>query len=248
MSNGSGFLTIDQMVEATNLSVSRYVSHVSCEQAVDQNLPLAYDLARSTAELQKHMRVQFGLCDLELNMLDVQREDQTHDPDAPGMLDKLDRYIYRFSPRGTRITFTEDNVDPMNMPPDTFLPPRVDILDVREPTGGREAPIDGYVESELYTLHCDPIGYDTNTRTWVFDLEHSRVHAKANPSPVCIGCSKRPSEIAEYGTDMTGEEMTADDYVRSNEGTFNPANGHFLCTDCYVGAGSPSSPRGWTAP
>ena len=43
-------------------------------------------------------------------------------------------------------------------------------------------------------------------------------------------------------------DMTPEQFVRREEGTFNIENGHFLCTDCYIAAGMPSSPRGWTAP
>jgi hypothetical protein len=44
------------------------------------------------------------------------------------------------------------------------------------------------------------------------------------------------------------ESMTPEQVVREQEGTFNPRNGHFLCTDCYIKAGMPSSPVGWHAP
>jgi len=37
-------------------------------------------------------------------------------------------------------------------------------------------------------------------------------------------------------------------YVRSEEGTYNPQNGHFLCDRCYINAGMPSSPSGWRCP
>jgi hypothetical protein len=37
-------------------------------------------------------------------------------------------------------------------------------------------------------------------------------------------------------------------YVRSEEGTYNPENGHFLCDGCYITAGMPSSPSGWRCP
>ena len=64
----------------------------------------------------------------------------------------------------------------------------------------------------------------------------------------CIGCDKAPNEIGEY-IEMAGiEEITPEQYVRSEEGTFNPENGHFACTTCYIGMGMPSSPRGWKAP
>lgn len=67
-------------------------------------------------------------------------------------------------------------------------------------------------------------------------------------TPICTGCGKRPDEIQEYVDCAADEDMTPDDYVRSEEGTYNCSNGHFLCTDCYCKAGMPSSPRGWIAP
>ncbi len=65
---------------------------------------------------------------------------------------------------------------------------------------------------------------------------------------ICIGCQKRPDELSEY--QMAGREnnMTPGGYVLLEEGTLNTANGHFLCTACYIAAGQPSSPRGWRAP
>jgi len=67
--------------------------------------------------------------------------------------------------------------------------------------------------------------------------------------PQCMGCKRFPDQISEY-TDMVlaGEAATADEYVMQEEGTYNKANGHFLCTACYVKAGMPSSPRGWVCP
>lgn len=73
-------------------------------------------------------------------------------------------------------------------------------------------------------------------------------HPGAPPRPLCIGCNKHPSEIEEYCDEEVTDGMTPDDYVRSEEGTYNPENGHFLCTGCYCDAGMPSSPRGWQAP
>jgi len=80
--------------------------------------------------------------------------------------------------------------------------------------------------------------------------------------PVCQGCGKHPDELDEYidaamhyGRSLVGEgeerlvgPCTPDDYVRREEGTYNPANGHFLCTSCYCDAGMPSSPTGWVCP
>jgi hypothetical protein len=66
--------------------------------------------------------------------------------------------------------------------------------------------------------------------------------------PICIGCNKHPDEIEEYVEFAAMEEMTPDDYVRQEEGTYNQDNGHFTCTECYIKIGMPSSPRGWVAP
>lgn len=37
-------------------------------------------------------------------------------------------------------------------------------------------------------------------------------------------------------------------YIVEEEGTYNPENGHFLCDDCYINAGQPSSINGWRCP
>ena len=66
--------------------------------------------------------------------------------------------------------------------------------------------------------------------------------------PICAYCKKLPAEIEEYIEGAEQLETTPDDYVRREEGTFNPANGHFACTECYIATGMPSSPTGWVAP
>lgn len=72
-----------------------------------------------------------------------------------------------------------------------------------------------------------------------------------NDDMMCVGCGKHPAEIEEY-VEAADEEpeffKSAADYCWREEGTMNRENGHFLCTGCYVRAGCPSSPRGWTAP
>lgn len=70
-------------------------------------------------------------------------------------------------------------------------------------------------------------------------------------TPVCIGCGRRPHELREYVEmlrDCPDTWLDEDAYVRDQEGTYNPENGHFLCTPCYIKAGSPSSRTGWKAP
>lgn len=61
----------------------------------------------------------------------------------------------------------------------------------------------------------------------------------AVPVPRCVGCGKRPGEIEEYIQCAEDEDMTPEEYVREEEGTFNRHNGHFYCTDCYIKAGEP---------
>jgi hypothetical protein len=61
-------------------------------------------------------------------------------------------------------------------------------------------------------------------------------------------CGRRPTQIREYVELAAEEGMDVDDFVWTNEGTLNPANGHFLCTACYINAGQPSAPGGWKCP
>lgn len=66
--------------------------------------------------------------------------------------------------------------------------------------------------------------------------------------PICMGCQKHPDELEEYVVAAADYSTSPDDYVAREEGTYNPENAHFLCTDCYVEAGQPSSPTGWRCP
>lgn len=68
------------------------------------------------------------------------------------------------------------------------------------------------------------------------------------PGPICTYCNRRPNEIEEYVMMAKELEITPDDYVRMEEGTYNPINGHFACDSCYIRIGMPSGPQGWVAP
>lgn len=57
--------------------------------------------------------------------------------------------------------------------------------------------------------------------------------------PRCIGCNKNADELDEYIEIAKEEDMEVDDYVKSEEGTYNPSNGHFYCTSCYIEVGMP---------
>jgi hypothetical protein len=66
--------------------------------------------------------------------------------------------------------------------------------------------------------------------------------------PVCTGCGRGPDHIYEY-QELVESEGYEDDVVSGlsaaelavirGEGTYNDANGHFWCTECYVKAGMP---------
>lgn len=65
----------------------------------------------------------------------------------------------------------------------------------------------------------------------------------------CSGCHRIPDNIPIYVQLAKEEGMTdADEYVWREEGTLNRTNGHFLCDECYIKAGQPSSTAGWKAP
>jgi hypothetical protein len=63
---------------------------------------------------------------------------------------------------------------------------------------------------------------------------------------ICIGCGKTPDEIDEYIEGADGCDLTPVEYAEQFEGTFNPENGHFACTECYINMGMPAG--GWIAP
>ena len=68
---------------------------------------------------------------------------------------------------------------------------------------------------------------------------------------ICTGCNKTADELEEYIEAAKENDMTVEQYVREEEGTYNPENGHFLCTTCYINAGMPSNPypgKNWVAP
>ncbi len=54
------------------------------------------------------------------------------------------------------------------------------------------------------------------------------------PQPMCVGCKRTPSQIIEYVVCAKEEGCTPEQYVQTDEGTFNEDNGHFYCTACYL--------------
>ena len=68
------------------------------------------------------------------------------------------------------------------------------------------------------------------------------------PEPFDPKCGRTPDQISEYSQEMTGSSLSPAEYVKREEGTFNPENGHFLCTTCYIAVGMPTAPGGWVCP
>lgn len=56
----------------------------------------------------------------------------------------------------------------------------------------------------------------------------------------CKKCHRKPNEIEEYIESVEGLDMTPEEYVIEEEGTFNHATGMFYCTNCYVSLGCPA--------
>jgi len=64
----------------------------------------------------------------------------------------------------------------------------------------------------------------------------------------CAVCRKTPDELEEYveaAKEDSDRYENSEEYVRNEEGTFNPRNNLFICTLCYIAIGMPSGPRGW---
>ena len=54
-----------------------------------------------------------------------------------------------------------------------------------------------------------------------------------------------PDEIDEYIFASEEEDVTPEEFVLKFEGTYNPSNGKFACTECYIDMGMPVDPMGW---
>lgn len=56
----------------------------------------------------------------------------------------------------------------------------------------------------------------------------------------CKVCGKKPEELKEYVTlAKEGGYESAEEAVKREEGTYNPATGQFYCTSCYIAIGMP---------
>lgn len=74
----------------------------------------------------------------------------------------------------------------------------------------------------------------------------------ADGEPYCFRCGRPASSFPEYdysvreGFEVDGADRA--DYVRNEEGTYNPDTNRFACDECYIAIGTPSAVGGWKAP
>lgn len=56
---------------------------------------------------------------------------------------------------------------------------------------------------------------------------------------ICVGCNKKSSELEEYVEAAKEINLSPEEYVRLEEGTYNRAHSTFYCSECYVKLGMP---------
>lgn len=77
----------------------------------------------------------------------------------------------------------------------------------------------------------------------------------ADGEPYCFRCGKPASSFTAYSDEWIDSETSftsCADYVRQEEGTYNPATNRFACDECYIAigmpVGEPGNAYGWRAP
>jgi hypothetical protein len=55
----------------------------------------------------------------------------------------------------------------------------------------------------------------------------------------CAGCHHEPHQLSEFIFAAKDENMTPEEYIKTEEATFNVDNNLFYCTACYIKAGMP---------
>ena len=70
---------------------------------------------------------------------------------------------------------------------------------------------------------------------------------------ICAVCRKTPEQLPEYvqaaAEDHAPDEpaLTPTEYVIEEEGTYNPIERAFYCTDCYIKIGQPLTHQGYAS-
>lgn len=55
----------------------------------------------------------------------------------------------------------------------------------------------------------------------------------------CAECGRKPRELSEYVEMARFNNESPSQFVRREEGTYNPISGQFWCTECYIRIGQP---------
>ncbi len=95
---------------------------------------------------------------------------------------------------------------------------------------------------DAWYAHFSPSAPDLRNSEW----QHIR-----EGDPYCFLCGKPASAFPEYSDSWIDSEATFTgraDYVRREEGTYNPETNRFACDECYIRIGMPTRPGGWKAP
>lgn len=97
-------------------------------------------------------------------------------------------------------------------------------------------------------------------RDWGDDRQRSQTSEGLTPEeadriadgePYCFRCGKPASSFSEYSDSWIDSQTSFTsraDYVRQEEGTYNPETNRFACDVCYIAIGMPTGPYGWVAP
>jgi hypothetical protein len=97
------------------------------------------------------------------------------------------------------------------------------------------------ISTARFTGACKYVRKETGLGLAEVKAVCDEIRKDALKSPyLCIGCNKIPALIQEYVVCARNDDITPDEYVRREEGTLNPDNGHFWCTECYSEVGMPS--------
>lgn len=59
----------------------------------------------------------------------------------------------------------------------------------------------------------------------------------------CFKCQREPEELIEYQDAASESGMNIRDYVKFEEGTYDPQTDYFLCTPCYINLDMPIMPE-----
>lgn len=57
---------------------------------------------------------------------------------------------------------------------------------------------------------------------------------------VCVECGKHPHEIMEYKFKGDINNMSPEEFVYQEDGTYNEEHNLFCCTKCYIKLGTPN--------